>query len=354
MSTPHRLHADDHCDEAAALAMGAERLRTAYQHMVLIRRFEERAAREYAAGRISGFCHLYIGQEAVAVGANLATRPGDHMITAYRDHAHALIRGCTARSCMAELFGKVTGCAHGRGGSMHMFAAASGFHGGHGIVGAHIPLATGMGFAAKYQGKQDVALCFFGEGALNQGAFYESLNLAALWKLPVVYIVENNKYAMGTSLERASAVTDLWKKAEGFAMPGVLLDGMDVAQTWKVIGEAIARARDESMPTFIEARCYRFRGHSMSDPAKYRTSQEVEDFKSIDPITLVHNSLVHHGFATAAECEAWDEAASEAAADAASFAKDSPQPRVEDIGMYVYANEQGWSPDEATFPHAGR
>jgi pyruvate dehydrogenase E1 component alpha subunit len=319
--------------------------------MVTIRRFEERSAREYASGRISGFCHLYIGQEAVAVGALLATRPSDHVITAYREHGHALIRGCTPRSAMAELFGKVTGCAHGRGGSMHMFAASEGFHGGHGIVGAHIPLATGMGWAARYQGRDDVTLCFFGEGALNQGAFYESLNLASLWKLPVVYIVENNKYAMGTALERASAVTDLWKKAEGFAMDGVLLDGMDVARTFATVAEAIARARGESRPTFIEARCYRFRGHSMSDPAKYRTPQEVDDFKQVDPIQLCRASLLFKGWATEAEVEAWDEAALEAAADAAAFAKDSPQPRLEDVGSYVYSNPLGWRPDEATFPH---
>ncbi|MFO0751456.1 MAG: thiamine pyrophosphate-dependent enzyme [Myxococcota bacterium] len=234
---------------------------------------------------------------------------------------------------------------------MHMFAAGDGFHGGHGIVGAHIPLATGMGFASKFQGKDDVTLCFFGEGALNQGAFYESLNLASLWSLPVVFIVENNKYAMGTALERASAVTDLWKKAEGFAMPGVLLDGMDVAQTWKVIAEAVTRARAEMRPTFVEARCYRFRGHSMSDPAKYRTSQEVDAFKQVDPIALCKASLIHFEWATEAECEAWDEAASDAAADAASFALESPQPRLEDIGDWVYSNPQTWSPDEATFAH---
>lgn len=347
----HKLHQEDRCDDEAADALGPERMRLAFQQMSGIRRFEERAAREYASGRISGFCHLYIGQEAVAVGSLLATRPSDHVITAYRDHGHALIRGCTPRSAMAELFGKVTGCAMGRGGSMHMFAAEQGFHGGHGIVGAHIPLATGMGWAARYQGRDDVTLCFFGEGALNQGAFYESLNLASLWKLPVIYIVENNKYAMGTALERASALTELWKKAEGFAMPGVLLDGMDVARTFVALDEAIRRARAEMRPTFIEARCYRFRGHSMSDPAKYRTQQEVEAFKQVDPIQLCRASLLYKGWATEAELEAWDEAAQEAAADAASFAKDSPQPRLEDIGMYVYADEAGWRPDEATFPH---
>ncbi len=347
----HKLHQEDRCDDQAAEQLGAERMRQAIQQMLQIRRFEERAAREYASGRISGFCHLYIGQEAVAVGALLATRETDHVITAYRDHGHALVRGCTPRNAMAELFGKVTGCAHGRGGSMHMFAASSGFHGGHGIVGAHIPLATGMGWAARYQGRDDVTLCFFGEGALNQGAFYESLNLASLWKLPVVYVVENNKYAMGTALERASAVTDLWKKAEGFAMEGVLLDGMDVARTFVTVGEAIARARTESRPTFIEARCYRFRGHSMSDPAKYRTPQEVDDFKQVDPIQLCRASLLFKGWASEAEIEAWDEAALEAAADAATFAKDSPQPRLEDVGMYVYSDPMGWRPDEATFPH---
>jgi len=347
----HRLHQEDRCDDQAAEKLGAERMRQAFQQMSGIRRFEERAAREYASGRISGFCHLYIGQEAVAVGALMATRRGDHVITAYRDHGHALLRGVTPRAAMSELFGKVTGCAKGRGGSMHMFAASEGFHGGHGIVGAHIPLATGIGWAVKYQERSDVVLCFFGEGALNQGAFYESLNLASLWNLPVVFIVENNKYAMGTALERASAVTDLWKKADGFAMEGVLLDGMDVARTYVMLDEAIARARAESRPTFIEARCYRFRGHSMSDPAKYRTAQEVEDFKQVDPIQLARASLLYKGWASEAELEAWDEAALAAAADAASFAKDSPQPRLEDVGMYVYADEAGWRPDEATFPH---
>jgi len=351
MSGSHRLHQNDRCDDEAAQAMGAEAMRSAFQQMTTIRRFEERAAREYASGKISGFCHLYIGQEAVAVGALLATRPTDHVITAYRDHGHALIRGCTPRSCMSELFGKATGCAKGRGGSMHMFAAEHGYHGGHGIVGAHIPLATGFGWALKYSGKDDVALCFFGEGALNQGAFYESLNLASLWSLPVVYIVENNKYAMGTSLERASAVTELWKKAEGFAMPGVLLDGMDVAVTWKVMGEAIKRGREEKRPTFVEARCYRFRGHSMSDPAKYRTTEEVDDFKQVDPIALCKASLIHFSWASDDECEKWDEEALDAAADAAAFASDAPQPRLADVGEWVYSNPQTWTPDEATFPH---
>jgi pyruvate dehydrogenase E1 component alpha subunit len=342
---------NERCDEAAALALGRDAMRQAMQEMMLIRRFEERAAREYAAQHISGFCHLYIGQEAVAVGSLLATEPRDHVITAYRDHGHALIRGCTPRNVMAELFGRVTGCSRGRGGSMHLFAKEAGFHGGHGIVGAHIPLAVGMAWASKYENRGEVTLCYFGEGALNQGAFYESLNLASLWKLPVIFIVENNRYAMGTALERASAETELWKKAEGFAMPGVVMDGMDVAATHRVVAEAVARARNENIPTFIEARCYRFRGHSMSDPAKYRTREEVEDFKQADPIVLCRGSLLHHGFATEAEIEAWDEAAMDAAIDSAAFAKESPEPRLEDVGRYVYVDESGWSPDEATFPH---
>lgn len=349
--TPSVVKAADRCDDKAAELLGRDKMRLAFQQMTKIRRFEERAAREYAAGRISGFCHLYIGQEAVAVGSILATEPKDHIITAYRDHGHALIRGCTPRNAMAELFGKVTGAAKGRGGSMHMFAAEHGFHGGHGIVGAHIPLAAGFAWASRYENRGDVTLCYFGEGALNQGAFYESLNLASLWDLPVVFIVENNKYAMGTALERASAQTELWKKAEGFRMDGLLVDGMDVAKTYEVIGSAIKKAREEGRPSFVEARCYRFRGHSMSDPAKYRTQQEVETYKQVDPIELCKGSLLHFGWATADELERWDEEATDAAADAASFAKDSPEPRLEDVGLYVYANEEGWRPDDATFPH---
>jgi len=343
--------ATDRCNDEAALALGKDAMRQALQEMMQIRRFEERAAREYASQNISGFCHLYIGQEAVAVGALLATQPKDHVITAYRDHGHALIRGCTPRTVMAELFGKATGCAKGRGGSMHMFAKEQGFHGGHGIVGAHIPLAVGMAFAGKYRGLDEVTLCFFGEGALNQGAFYESLNLAALWKLPVVFIVENNKYAMGTSLERASAQTELWRKAEGFAMPGAWLDGMDIAATHKTVKEAVDLARKESRPTLIEARCYRYRGHSMSDPAKYRTREEVDDQKQADPITLCRHSLIHHGWATEEECDAWDEAALENAIDAATFAKESPQPSASDLARYVYVDPLGWTPEDGSFPH---
>lgn len=340
------------CDAEATDAMGREALRTAWQQMADIRRFEERAAREYASGRISGFCHLYIGQEGVAVGALLATQPKDHVITAYRDHAHALIRGCTPRGVMSELLGKVTGSARGRGGSMHMFAKDSGFHGGHGIVGGHIPLATGLAFASRYEDRGEVTLCFFGEGALNQGAFYESLNLASLWNLPCVYICENNRYAMGTALERASAVVDLYKKAEGFGMPGDEVDGMDVAAVWAKVNGAVERAREESRPAFIEARCYRYRGHSMSDPAKYRTTEELEGYKAVDPLLRARNTLLDRGWATEDEIDAWDDAAKDAAKDASEFAQDAPQPDLKDIGRYVYSTPLTWRPDEATTPHA--
>lgn len=339
------------CDPKAAEAFGKERLRTALQEMQLIRRFEERAAREYASGRISGFCHLYIGQEAVVTGALSALEDKDHVITAYRDHGHALLRGCTPRNTMAELFGKVTGCVSGRGGSMHMFAADKGFHGGHGIVGAHIPLAAGLAFASKYEEREEVTICFFGEGALNQGAFYESLNLASLWDLPVVFIVENNRYAMGTALERASAVVDLYKKADGFNMPGEAFDGMDVATTWQTVQRAVDRARETNRPTFLEARCYRFRGHSMSDPAKYRTKDELAEQKQDDPILRAVTTLTEKKWATADEIKAWDKVAKDAAIDAAEFALESPQPRLETVGDFVYANPQQWTPDGATTPH---
>jgi pyruvate dehydrogenase E1 component alpha subunit len=339
------------CEAEAANLVGRDLLRKMQQEMQRIRRFEERAAREYAAGRISGFCHLYIGEEGVAVGALAATRPSDHVITAYRDHGHALLRGCTPRGVMAELFGKVTGVSHGRGGSMHLFAPEAGFHGGHGIVGAHIPLATGFGFASAYREKDDVTLCFFGEGAINQGAFYESLNLASLWKLPVVYICENNEYAMGTPLHRASAISDLYQKAEAFGMPGEVLDGMDVCATHRGVKEAIDRARVQRTPTLIEARCYRFRGHSMSDPAKYRTVDEVEKRRGNDPLVLAANTLLARGWATEAEIEAWDEEAKRAAVDAAEYALASPLPDLKDLDAYVYADPLGWRPDEATTPH---
>ena len=339
------------CDEAATDAVGSERLRTMVQEMMSIRRFEERAAREYAMGHISGFCHLYIGQEGVAVGAVNALKPDDHVITTYRDHGHALIRGCNPRSVMSELMGKATGCSRGRGGSMHLFAPEQNFHGGHGIVGAHIPLAVGFAFASKYEGRDDVALCFFGEGAINQGAFYESVNLASLWDLPVILICENNYYAMGTPLSRASAISDLYTKAAGFNIEGTMVDGMDVCKMWACINEAVRRGREESRPTLIEARCYRFRGHSMSDPAKYRSKEEVDERKANDPIVLASQTLLARGWATEDELKSWDDAAKAAAVDGAEFAQQSPEPDLSTVGDYVYKTPLSWTADEGTTPH---
>ncbi len=320
--------------------------------MIEIRRFEETAARVYSQGKVSGFCHLYIGQEAVAVGSVGAAEPRDHVITAYRDHGHALLRGGTPRSVMAELMGKVNGMSRGRGGSMHLFDRAARFHGGHGIVGGHIPLAVGYAWAARAQGEDAVTLCYFGEGAINQGAFYESMNLASLWDLPVVFLCENNRYAMGTAQERASAISDLFTKAAAFGMPGEVVDGMDVAATWRATRRAIDRARKDHRPTLIEARCYRYRGHSMSDPAMYRTRRELEHHKREDPIQRAKQSLLNRGWASEDELAAWDAAAREAAREAAEFATASPEPRLESVGDYVYAAPLTWRPDEAMEPHA--
>jgi pyruvate dehydrogenase E1 component alpha subunit len=339
------------CAPDCADEVGREKLRDFVEQMMLIRRFEERCAREYASGHIAGFCHLYIGQEGVAVGSVGATTKQDHIITAYRDHGHALIRGCTPKSVMAELFGRVTGVAKGRGGSMHLFSVEDRFHGGHGIVGGHIPLATGFAFASKYEGLDDATLCYFGDGAINQGAFYESLNLASLWNLPILFICENNGYAMGTSLERSGAVSDLSIKAAGFGMKGYVANGNDVCHMHHITQLALEDARKNNRPAFIEARCYRYRGHSMSDPQKYRSKSEVKDQKNEDCILLAKNTLLGRGWATEAELKAWDKAAKEEAADSVEFALNSPEPDLKDVGAYVYKNPMGWRADRAMAPH---
>src|ERR1700682_2739446 len=259
--------------------------------MLLIRRFEERASQQYQAQKIGGFCHLYIGQEAVVCGAVAATRRDDYIITAYRDHAHALARGTSPEACMAELFGKETGCSHGLGGSMHFFDRQNHMYGGHAIVGAHVPLATGLAFACKYRDEDRVTLCFFGDGAINQGAFHEALNLAALYKLPVVFICENTLCAMGTSVKRSTSLKQIVDRAEGYDIPGEIVDGMNFREVRDKIGEVVTSIRKESHPAFIEARTYRYRGHSMSDPASYRTKQELEKYRLDDPITRLRGQL---------------------------------------------------------------
>ncbi|KPK00979.1 MAG: hypothetical protein AMS20_14495, partial [Gemmatimonas sp. SG8_28] len=272
--------------------------RTEFYHrilreMLLVRRFEERAGEAYAQGMIGGFCHLYIGQEAVAVGAIAAIRPDDYVFAAYREHGHALVKGTTSRAVMAELFGRVDGCSAGKGGSMHLFDVEHNFMGGHGIVGGHLPLAAGAAFAAKYRGTDQVTLCFFGEAAVNIGAFHETLNMAALWELPVVFICENNRYGMGTALERAAAVWDVYRRACSYDMAEETVDGMDVLAVHEAVTSAVDRARSEHLPTLIEARTYRYMGHSMADPihGHYRTKEELEEQKAKDPIQHLSEML---------------------------------------------------------------
>src|SRR5918998_3963107 len=257
--------------------------------MLLQRRFEERCAEAYALGKIGGFCHLYIGQEATGTGCISVLREDDYVITTYRDHGQALARGMSPRSVMAELFGRIDGCVRGKGGSMHMFDRNVNFLGGHGIVGGHIPIATGVGFAIKYRGGDQVCVCFFGEAAVNNGAFHEALNMAALWKLPVIYLIENNRYGMGTALERASAINDIAERACSYDMPNEVVDGQDVLAVRAATMRAAQRARTESIPTLLEVRTYRFMGHSMSDAVSgtYRSKEELEEHMKRDPIVVL-------------------------------------------------------------------
>lgn len=296
-----------------------------YQKMFLIRRFEEEAARSYAQGKIGGFLHLYIGQEAVALGAIAAMRPDDYFVTTYRDHGVALGRGMTARACMAELFGKVTGCSKGFGGSMHMFDRANNFLGGHGIVGAHVALAAGPAFKSKYLGEDRVTMCFFGDGATNIGGFHEGISLAALWKLPIVFVCENNEYSMGTPLSRTAAQQDISKKAEGYNIPGLRFRGEDVREVKEKLAEPIARARRGEGPTLVEIRTYRYRGHSMSDPGKYRTPEELEEHKKQDPLRILREAALE-AKAKEADLAKIEAAVEEEVADAIKFADESPQP----------------------------
>ncbi len=269
---------------------------SAYRSMLLIRRFEEKAGQLYGMGHIGGFCHLYIGQEAVVVGMQMASREGDQVITAYRDHGHTLSVGMDPNSVMAELTGRRGGCSRGKGGSMHMFAPEKHFYGGHGIVGASLPLGAGLAFANLYRGNGNVCLCYFGDGAANQGQVYETFNMAELWKLPIVFVIENNKYAMGTSIERSSATTELCQRGRSFDIPGEHVDGMDVEAVRSAGERAIARARSGKGPMILEMLTYRYRGHSMSDPAKYRTREEVQQMRETrDPIEMVRQRLVKQG-----------------------------------------------------------
>src|SRR5881227_2027112 len=276
--------------------------------MLLQRRFEERCAEAYALGKIGGFCHLYIGQEAVSTGTLSILRPDDYVITTYRDHGQALARGMSPRAVMAELFGRIDGVVRGKGGSMHLFDRNVNFLGGHGIVGAHVPLATGVGFAIKYRGGDQVCICFMGESVVNTGAFHEALNMAGLWKLPVVYIIENNRYGMGTALERASAIHDIYERGAAYNMPRSQCDGQDVFEMRKAVQDAVERARTDSTPTLLEVRTYRFMGHSMSDAVSgtYRTKAELDEYMKRDPIKLLRMHMQEHGELTDEELQNLD------------------------------------------------
>ncbi len=311
--------------------------------MLLGRRFEERAAEMYALQKIGGFCHLYIGQEAVAVGAISTLRQDDYILCSYREHVHALVKGADPGRVMAELFGRETGLSRGKGGSMHLFQRDIGLYGGHAIVGGHIPLATGVAFAIKYQGGDQVVLCFFGEAAVNIGAFHESLNMAALWKLPCVYIVENNRYGMGTAIERASAIYDVAQRACAYDMASETVDGMDVLAVREAIGRAVDLARRESAPTLIEARCYRFMGHSMSDPVHghYRTKEEVEEQKLRDPIRHYFELLAAQGVIDQKGLEELDKQVRAEVEAAIQFADGSPQPSTDSLYEDVYSMPYG-------------
>ena len=306
--------------------------------MALIRRFEEKAAEMYALGKIGGFLHLYIGQEAVAVGATSTLRPDDYAVSSYREHGHCLAKGSDPRRVMAELFGRRDGLSKGKGGSMHLFDKSVNFLGGHGIVGAHLPLAAGAGFAINYQGGDQVVLCFFGDGAVPEGEFHEAMNLVALWKLPVIYICENNRYAMGTAIHRALAQTEIWRFAETYGIHGEAVDGMDVLAVRECVGRVVERARRDKTPALIEARTYRFRGHSMRDPAGavYRTREEVEREKQRDPIALLTARGLKDGVLSEADVRAIEQNVADAVDEAVAFAEASPEPPASFLFTDVY------------------
>ncbi|MCE2675091.1 MAG: pyruvate dehydrogenase (acetyl-transferring) E1 component subunit alpha [Sediminibacterium sp.] len=308
-----------------------------YELMQLIRQFESKAEEMYKmAGKIRGFFHVYNGQEAIAAGCMTATNPEDPFITGYRDHGLALAKGMSPNSAMAELYGKATGCSKGKGGSMHLFSKEHNFFGGHGIVGAQIGTGAGLAFAEQYRGSKNVVLCYFGDGAARQGMLHEVFNLAMLWKLPVVFICENNNYAMGTSIERTSNVIDIYKLADAYEMPSDKIDGMTAEAVHEGVTRAVKRARNGEGPTLLEMKTYRYKGHSVSDPQKYRTKDEVEDYKNQDPITKVHSTILENKFATIEELNAIDEKIAGIVEASVKFAEESPWPDDSELLKDVY------------------
>lgn len=310
-----------------------------YEMMLLIRRFEEKSAQLYGQQKIRGFCHLYIGQEAVIAGSMSAITPNDRLITAYRDHGHALAVGLSPESVMAELYGKVTGCTKGKGGSMHMFSKELNFFGGHGIVGGQIPLGAGIALADQYMGNTNVTLCYMGDGAVRQGSLHETFNMAMLWKLPVIFIVENNNYAMGTSVERTTNVLDIFKIGLAYDMPSYQVDGMQCETVHEAIAEAAERARKGEGPTFLEIKTYRYRGHSMSDPAKYRSKEELEAYKEQDPIERVKTTILKKKYASQQELDAIETDIEQRVEASVKFAEESPYPDASELYTDVYVED---------------
>ena len=323
----HRVEDTDH-----------ETLRHMLYQMILVRRFEEKSAEAYTLGKIGGFCHLYIGQEAVAIGTLAALRKDDYVLTSYRDHAHALAMGTPPDEVMAELFGKAGGCSAGKGGSMHLFDADNHFLGGHAIVGGQIPLATGVAYATKYKGTDQVTLCFFGEAAVNQGAFHESLNMAQLWKLPCIYICENNQYGMGTAVKRAMSRHQVFEKASAYGIASEFVDGMDVLAVREATLRAVERARKEYLPSLLEIQTYRFMGHSMSDPGNYRTRAEIEKHQERDPVKLFTDSLKEKGVVSDDEIKEIESRVRAEVEQAVKFADESPEPAPEELYTNIYAS----------------
>jgi pyruvate dehydrogenase E1 component alpha subunit len=324
--------------QRALLTLDETQLLDVYRKMVTIRRFEEKAAEMYTKGKITGFCHLYAGEEAVAVGAIRALYDKDYVVSTYREHGHCIAKGAEPRVVMAELFGKETGISHGRGGSMHLFDPVLRFMGGYAIVGGGLPIAVGLGLSVAYKEEQEIVACFFGDGALPQGAFHESLNLAALWNLPVVFICENNFYGMGTLVQNAVSQEHLYKFAEPYKIPGVRVDGMDVLEVYGAVTEAAARAREGDGPSLIEAVTYRFRGHSMSDPVEYRSKREERIWLERDPIKNLRKKLLTERGQNEERLKEIEAEVEDVVADAVHFADDSPEPRVEDVGKHVYVD----------------
>lgn len=324
-------------DSTATPSATGEELLSYYHDMLLIRRFEEKAGQLYGMGFIGGFCHLYIGQEAVVVGMQSTLKEGDQVITAYRDHGHMLACGMDPKGVMAELTGRIDGYSRGKGGSMHMFSKEKHFYGGHGIVGASVPIGTGLAFANRYRNNDSVSLAYFGDGAANQGQVFEAFNMAALWKLPVIYVIENNKYAMGTSVQRASSNTQFYNRGQGFNIPGLQVDGMDVLAVREGGKQAVAHARAGDGPMILEIETYRYRGHSMSDPSKYRTREEVDSVrKQRDPIDLCQARILEGGFSTEADLKNVDKEIRAVVNEAAEFAQNSPLPAPEELYTDVY------------------